>query len=83
MHAWSEAQSYIIEVHDHGHGIKAADIARIGAYVQFERDRYEQQGSGLGLTIVRLLTDLYGGSMKVTSVAGLGTVVQVKLPNEL
>lgn len=82
VHAWSEAQSYIIEVHDHGHGIKAADIARIGAYVQFERDRYEQQGSGLGLTIVRLLTDLYGGSMKVTSVAGLGTVVQVKLPNE-
>ena len=50
--------------------------------MQFERDRYEQQGSGLGLTIVQLLAELHGGSMKVTSVAGLGTVVQVKLPNE-
>lgn len=46
VHAWSEAQSYIIQVRICGHGIKR-DIARIiGAYVQFEHDRYEQQALG-------------------------------------
>ncbi len=37
-------------------------------------------GSGLGLTIVKQLTDLLGGSVTINSAPGQGTQVEVKLP---
>ena len=38
------------------------------------------QGSGLGLAIARSLTGLHGGTMKLRSKLGSGTVVRVTLP---
>jgi len=55
-------------------------IAGIGAFVQFERKIYEQQGSGLGLTIVARLAKLHGGNLEVQSRPGNGTVVKITLP---
>ena len=37
-------------------------------------------GSGLGLAISRSLTRLHGGSMRIFSVEGKGTVVSVRIP---
>jgi two-component system cell cycle sensor histidine kinase PleC len=37
-------------------------------------------GSGLGLAIARSLTNLHGGSMRLRSKLGSGTVVRVTLP---
>lgn len=37
-------------------------------------------GTGLGMPIVRELTELLGGQIAVTSEAGLGTIVDVRLP---
>jgi two-component system cell cycle sensor histidine kinase PleC len=39
-------------------------------------------GSGLGLAIARSLTQLHGGSMKLRSRLGSGTVVRVSLPRD-
>jgi two-component system cell cycle sensor histidine kinase PleC len=39
-------------------------------------------GSGLGLAIARSLTHLHGGSMKLRSRLGSGTVVRVSLPRD-
>jgi CheY-like chemotaxis protein len=36
-------------------------------------------GSGVGLTIARMLTDLMGGEMQVTSTPGAGTVFRIRL----
>jgi len=48
--------------------------------MQFERKLYEQQGSGLGLTIAKRLTQLHGGHLGVQSEVGVGTTVEVWLP---
>ena len=40
------------------------------------------QGSGLGLAIARSLTNLHGGTMRLRSKLGTGTVVCVSLPRQ-
>lgn len=70
---------FILEVIDQGRGMTPAQIADIGGYVQFERRFYEQQGSGLGLVIVRQLTELHHGTLEITS-APTGTIVRIELP---
>ena len=54
-------------------------IGSIGAYMQFERKRYEQQGSGMGLVICYLLAQLEGGVLSIDSKAGQGTTVSIVL----
>lgn len=74
-----ENGKFQLSIHDHGHGITADNLARLGAYTQFDRDKYEQRGSGLGLTIARLLTELYGGQFEISSTPGKCTSVQISL----
>lgn len=69
-----------LTVLDHGRGLSGEDIANIGPYMQFGRKLHEQQGLGLGLTICRRLTELYGGKLTVQSQLDAGTTVLVKLP---
>ena len=73
-------QSYEIVVTDEGRGMTAEQIANIGAGMQFERRLYEQQGTGLGLTIARQLAKLHGGTLHIESVPQKQTVVTVRLP---
>ena len=55
-------------------------IGSMGAYVQFNRNVYEQQGSGLGLTVAKQLIEVHGGSLSIQSDIGQGTTVTVRLP---
>jgi len=57
-----------------------AQIADIGAHMQFERRFYEQQGVGLGLIIAKRIGELYGGELTVESTQGEGTVVRFAVP---
>jgi two-component system, sensor histidine kinase and response regulator len=70
----------ILSVGDQGRGMTRAQIAQMGAYMQFDREHYEQQGQGLGLTIAKRLAELYGGELAIESVPGLNTTVRVVLP---
>ncbi|WP_066377018.1 MULTISPECIES: response regulator [unclassified Anabaena] len=65
---------------DRGRGITAEQMAELGAYRQFERKLYEQQGTGLGLTIAKRLAELHSGKLKIHSQPQQKTVVQVMLP---
>jgi signal transduction histidine kinase len=69
----------VITVRDEGRGMSASDIASVGAYMQFDRMIYEQQGTGLGLIIAKRLAELYGGSLDIISEKGAGTTVTVTL----
>ena len=68
-----------IEIHDTGPGMTAAEVGRV--YEPFVRGASAQGagGSGLGLTIAKMLTDLMGGEMQVKSVPGQGSVFAVHL----
>ena len=78
---YPEADNCVLVISDHGRGMKDDQISQLGAYVQFERKKYEQQGSGLGLTISKKLAELHGGSFKIDSVYEEKTIVTIKVPS--
>lgn len=69
------------DIEDTGLGIAQADLERI--FDPFERiehpGRAAVSGSGLGLTITRLLTQALGGELTVTSTPGKGSLFSVRL----
>jgi signal transduction histidine kinase/CheY-like chemotaxis protein/purine-cytosine permease-like protein len=68
----------VFDIRDSGPGIPAADLERI--FEPFERGSTAQAGgSGVGLTIARMLTDLMGGQMQVSSTPGEGTLFRIRL----
>jgi signal transduction histidine kinase len=77
---FSEGGQAILRITDAGRGMKTEHVMQVGAYMQFERRFYEQQGSGLGLTIAKRLTELHGGSLSIAGAEGQGTTVEVRLP---
>lgn len=76
----STDKTFNVYVCDRGRGMTQEQIANLGAYVQFERKLYEQQGSGLGLSLAKRLVELYGGNLTIESIPGQQTTVQVSLP---
>jgi two-component system sensor histidine kinase/response regulator len=76
----TRGDKFILKVKDHGRGIMVSDISRIGAFMQFERKRFEQQGSGLGLIITKRLVESFKGELKIESIVGEGTTIVVTLP---
>ena len=71
---------FLLTITDEGRGISAENISRMGAYMQFDREIYEQQGSGLGLILVKKFSDLYKGTMQINSPTGAGTTVTICIP---
>ncbi|MBT9550876.1 MAG: response regulator [Hydrogenophaga sp.] len=71
----------LFEVHDTGPGMGAPELDRV--FEPFARGQAEAAvasgGTGLGLTIAKMLTDLMGGEMTVRSTPGEGTVFSVRL----
>ena len=67
----------ILSITDQGCGMTKEQIANIGAYMQFERRKHEQQGTGLGLTIAYLLTQLEGGVLSIDSKPEQGTTISI------
>ncbi len=76
-------EDYVIEVQDQGKGFDLQSLDEINAFKQFNRRRYEQQGLGIGLYLVKRLVAFAGGDMKVDSVADKGTKVIITLALEL
>lgn len=71
---------YYISVTDFGRGMTREQIANVNAYLQFEREKYEQQGMGLGLTISTKIVEIFGGEISINSKYGEMTEVKVTLP---
>jgi two-component system sensor histidine kinase/response regulator len=69
-----------LRIGDTGRGITAEQLKHLGAFRQFERSRFEQQGLGVGLFIVRQILRRLGGELSIESLPGTGTTCQVALP---
>lgn len=80
--AASNGGDFVLTISDTGIGIPADKLALIGQPFMQVQDDYARQyeGTGLGLSLVKGLVALHGGSFHIESSAGEGTVVTVTLP---
>jgi two-component system cell cycle sensor histidine kinase PleC len=74
--------SVVLTIADTGIGIAPQSLAKLGRpFEQVESQLTKSyHGSGLGLAIAKSLANLHGGSMKLRSKLGAGTIVCVTLP---
>jgi len=72
---------YQLIITDNGRGMTEEQLSNINAYLQFERDKYEQQGMGLGLTISMKIAEIYNGTIKIKSTYGETTEVIASMPS--
>ena len=73
----------VIAIADTGVGIAAEDQQRV--FEKFERAQphARESGAGLGLSLVKNLIELHGGSVMIESAPGTGTTVACRLPASL
>ena len=77
------AGSLNLYIEDTGIGIPTDALLRIGRpFEQVGNGALENgmRGSGLGLAIARSLAEMHGGSLRIRSTVGAGTIVLVHLP---
>jgi signal transduction histidine kinase len=67
---------------DGGRGFAPGELSQVTAFRQFNRQRYEQQGLGLGLVIAKYLVELHGGDLQIQSQAGSATQVSLLLAGQ-
>ncbi|MEO8606300.1 MAG: response regulator [Chloroflexota bacterium] len=72
--------TFSLLIQDHGRGMTADQIRHMGAYMQFERKLYEQQGIGLGFSIAKSLIRLHGGQITMSSSPGEETTIEIIFP---
>jgi signal transduction histidine kinase len=69
-----------ISISDKGIGMTQEQLKSIGAFEQFQREEYEQQGVGIGLSIARKIIELHGGTNDIKSIKDGGTTITFTLP---
>lgn len=76
----SENKCYELTITNKGRGFLPDQLKNIGAYIQFDRQKYEQQGSGLGLAITKKIIEIYQGNLQIKSIPNEITTIIIKLP---
>ena len=71
---------YQLTITDYGRGMTTNQIDSIGAFMQFGRKYFEQQGSGFGLAIVTRSIQLHNGKFHIESVPDQYTRITIQLP---
>ena len=77
LEAARDKNALSLTVTDTGIGIPPADQARV--FEKFERGVH-QSGAGLGLSLVKSLIELHGGTVVIESASGQGTRITCRLP---
>ena len=80
IHTRTDGDRVYIEVKDEGMGIPAADQPHMFERFFRASNAVHEQGTGLGLNIVRRYLDLLGGTVRFESEQGVGTTFFVELP---
>ena len=82
--AWVDGDQPCINVTDTGIGIAMEDQERV--FKPFEQagevhsKREKHHGTGLGLSLVKSVTEMHGGTVVLESVLGQGTSITIRLP---
>lgn len=76
-----DRKSYQLEVRDNGIGISKEFLKKI--YEPFSREKSNEVGTGLGMSIVYNLVSMLNGNIEIESEVGKGTTVSVTLELEI
>lgn len=74
-----EHDTFKLYIRDYGRGMTNEEIKSLGAYMQFNRALFEQQGLGLGLVIAQRLVELHNGKLRIESRIDQGTAVGIDM----
>jgi two-component system sensor histidine kinase/response regulator len=78
---WASEKWTSIAITDRGPGIPEEELTRVfEPFYQVNRQWFEQQGIGVGLTLVKGVVELHGGVVEIQSNPEHGTQVTVTLP---
>jgi two-component system, sensor histidine kinase and response regulator len=77
----TEGNGFSLVIKNNGRSISQAEIKSIGAFMQFDRDTNEQQGSGLGLILVKRMLEIAGGRLEFLNTEPNCTEVKCWLPS--
>jgi two-component system, cell cycle sensor histidine kinase PleC len=82
--ARDSAGAVLVTIADTGAGIAAVDIPRIlEAYGRTEQaEKSSVEGTGLGLTLVKAMIELHGGTLAIESRPGAGSTFTLRFPPE-
>lgn len=75
-----EDKFYCLLIKNYGRGMTKEQIAMIGLFQQFEREQFEQRGSGIGLVIAKKLIELNKGFLRIESLLKAETNIYIYLP---
>ncbi len=80
IHGRIDEGRYTLQFDNVGRPFPLDRIADVGAFTQFDRDRTEQQGLGVGLAIVAHAARLAGGQLAIENLPGMVVRASVRLP---
>jgi signal transduction histidine kinase len=77
-------EGYVVAVRDTGIGIAEGDLSRVlEPFVQAETTlSRRQEGTGLGLALVKSMIEIHGGRLRLESTLGNGTFAELVFPAE-
>jgi len=74
-------EKYSIKIKNKGAGMTLKQINSINDFCQFDKKKYAQNGSGIGLSIVKLIMKIYGGNLEISSVPKMFFLVTLTFNN--
>jgi signal transduction histidine kinase len=80
LSCWLDGGDVVFTIEDNGVGIPPEQLERIFDRFESHSRGSKHRGAGLGLSIVKSLVELHGGSLAISSEPDEGTTVTVRLP---
>lgn len=77
---WREAGEIVFTVEDRGVGIPKDQLGRVYQRFESRSQGGKHRGAGLGLSIVKSLVELHGGTIAIESEENRGTTVTIRIP---
>ncbi|MDI6031971.1 response regulator [Flavobacterium sp. LB2P84] len=74
------SEYYELVIRDFGIGLSEQELNKIGAHQQFNREKREQQGLGLGLFLSKIIIKKSEGVFTIVSKENEGTTIKIFLP---